>query len=43
MEKQVDIHVHVCDVVKLRISGIEITSKPDINFKCCIADRTKIW
>ena len=31
------------DVVKLRISGIGITLKPDINFNCCIVDKTHIW
>lgn len=31
------------DVVKLRISGIGITLKPDINFNCCIIDRSDIW
>ena len=31
------------DVVKLRISGIGITLKPDINFNCCIVDKAHIW
>ena len=31
------------EVVKLRISGIGITLKPDINFNCCIVDKAYIW
>lgn len=31
------------DVVKLRISGIGITLKPNINFNCCIVDKAHIW
>lgn len=31
------------DVAKLRSSGIGITLKPDINFNCCIVDKSHIW
>ena len=31
------------DVVKLRTCGITVTLKPDINFNCCIIDRSDIW
>ena len=31
------------DVAKLRACGITVTLKPDINFNCCIIDRSDIW
>lgn len=31
------------DVSKLRTCGITVTLKPDINFNCCLIDRSDIW
>lgn len=43
----IDIHVFTKDenndVAALRINGIKITLVPDINFNCCIVDKTEIW
>ena len=31
------------DVAMLRNNGIQISMRPDINFDCCIIDKSRIW
>jgi hypothetical protein len=31
------------DAAKLRINGVQVTLKTDINFNCCVIDKSTIW